>query len=397
MIFSFSFPFNFKFCCWANICLLHIISVSADKTRRGLTGKALAGKSAGGLPYGYRVTRTGEREIDPAQAAVVRRIFADYIAGQSARQIAHALNREGIPSGRGKSWAVSAIQPDHKRGIGILANPIYKGLQIWNRSTWVKNPETRLRVRRDNPESEWITSEHPELAIVTPEIWAAARAACQRRSVKSGLGKRPVNLLSGLLRCKECGGPIVVVDATYYGCATAKDRGVCGNTLKVNRKQAEAAMLAHVRELLLSDESMTAWLAAIAQQLRQQQGQSQEAKRRLQATLKERDNLLAALRAGIITSSTKAELERIEALCESLEQQANAPLRVMTDIRPRLQALADNLASVSSRHPKAREALRAAIGSAVLTNKNGVTGALVTPIQIMMVAGAGFEPATFGL
>lgn len=63
----------------------------------------------------------------------------------------------------------------------------------------------------------------------------------------------------------------------------------------------------------------------------------------------------------------------------------------------RLQALADNLASISSRHPKAREALRAAIGSAVLTNKNGVTGALVTPIQIMMVAGAGFEPATFGL
>ncbi|MDO4708505.1 MAG: hypothetical protein Q4B94_01585 [Pseudomonadota bacterium] len=84
-------------------------------------------------------------------------------------------------------------------------------------------------------------------------------------------------------------------------------------------------------------------------------------------------------------------------MCESLEQQANAPLRVMTDIRPRLQALADNLASVSSRHPKAREALRAAIGSAVLTNKNGVTGALVTPsILLEVVAGAGYVPYMYG-
>lgn len=53
----------------------------AEKTRRGLRGRVEAGKSGGGLCYGYRVVRsltgttltTGEREIEPAEAAVVER------------------------------------------------------------------------------------------------------------------------------------------------------------------------------------------------------------------------------------------------------------------------------------------------------------------------------------
>jgi len=55
----------------------------ADKTRRGLRGRVTAGKSGGGLSYGYRVVRsldevgltTGERAVDPAEAAIVTRIF----------------------------------------------------------------------------------------------------------------------------------------------------------------------------------------------------------------------------------------------------------------------------------------------------------------------------------
>ena len=41
-------------------------------------------------------TTTGEREIDPEQADIVRRIFRDYVAGQSSRKIAGRLNAEGV-------------------------------------------------------------------------------------------------------------------------------------------------------------------------------------------------------------------------------------------------------------------------------------------------------------
>ncbi|WP_232622865.1 recombinase family protein [Pseudorhodobacter sp. MZDSW-24AT] len=81
----------------------------AQKTHRGLEGRVEAGKSAGGICYGYRVKRkiradgsvtTGEREIIPEEAETVIRIFRDYDAGLSARAIAAALNEEGIASPR---------------------------------------------------------------------------------------------------------------------------------------------------------------------------------------------------------------------------------------------------------------------------------------------------------
>jgi site-specific DNA recombinase len=40
----------------------HYLRDLAKKTHRGLTGRALSGASAGGLPYGYRVAGVGRRD-----------------------------------------------------------------------------------------------------------------------------------------------------------------------------------------------------------------------------------------------------------------------------------------------------------------------------------------------
>jgi DNA invertase Pin-like site-specific DNA recombinase len=72
----------------------------AEKTRRGLRGRIELGKAGGGVSFGYRIVRrlengivtTGEREIVPEEAAIIRRIFNDYAAGASPKQIAKALS-----------------------------------------------------------------------------------------------------------------------------------------------------------------------------------------------------------------------------------------------------------------------------------------------------------------
>jgi len=86
------------------------LKTHALKVRRGQAGRVRAGKIPGGLCYGYRVVRAtgaagelvrGEREIVEAEGDVVRRIFRDTIAGFTAREIAAALNWEGVPAPRG--------------------------------------------------------------------------------------------------------------------------------------------------------------------------------------------------------------------------------------------------------------------------------------------------------
>jgi len=85
----------------------------ADKTRRGLRGRIEAGRSAGGNAYGYRVVRrlddngalqVGQREINPAEAAVVLRVFREYAAGVSPKRI--ALERQHAEwQPRPRDWA----------------------------------------------------------------------------------------------------------------------------------------------------------------------------------------------------------------------------------------------------------------------------------------------------
>jgi site-specific DNA recombinase len=103
----------------------------AQKTRRGQRGRVEAGKIPGGNSYGYRIIRTlladgsvttGEREIDPEEAGIVRRIFKEYTDGMAPRQIAMRLNREGVPSPRGGRWNASTINGNRLRRNGILNN-----------------------------------------------------------------------------------------------------------------------------------------------------------------------------------------------------------------------------------------------------------------------------------
>jgi hypothetical protein len=98
----------------------------AEKTHRGLRGRIEDGKSAGGLCYGYRVVKTlnggtvttGEREIEPGEAAVVERMFREFIAGVSQSKsrrtsIARVCQvRSVVPGVRTRPTATPSVEPE---------------------------------------------------------------------------------------------------------------------------------------------------------------------------------------------------------------------------------------------------------------------------------------------
>jgi site-specific DNA recombinase len=401
-----------------------------DKTHRGLVGQLERGFHAGGVPFGYRSVASPERkrdgtpigytlEIDEKQADVVREIFARYGAGESCQRIAADLNARGVRGPRGGTWSVAGIYGSPAQHAGLLNNELYIGRQVWNRSHWVKHPVTGVRERQERPESQWIVHVRPQLRVLDDATWRAVRdrmGAKRSDGGRAGRGGMPTTLFGGLLRCGYCGGAVVKTDAKVYSCAARKDRGavVCsGITVRVD--VADRVLVGHLRSLL-QDPHLIARLEREA--VDRQADASRDAgtaiaaqRRRIADIQAEIVRVTDAIAAIGFSPALGERLKRSEAELEELERvKTRAGVTSLPRaMRERVRALIAGLeGALRDEVPKAREALQAAFGEIKLVPNEGKVYAefedaaerlLVAAggVQIGRVAGAGFEPATFGL
>lgn len=230
----------------------------ADKTRRGLESRVRAGFSGGGLCYGYDLVpgETGRLAINEGQAQVVRRIFADYAAGRPPRAIAIALNAQGVAGPRGGAWSPSSVAGDRRAGDGVLCQELYVGVRVFNRRRYRKDPDTGRRSGVLNPPEAWIREPVPALRIVTDAAWAAVQARQQALAERpAAFARRPRRLLSGLIFCGLCAGPMTLYGARYQ-CAHHRDRGTCGNRKCIGAAAIEARVIEGVRARMLAPEAM---------------------------------------------------------------------------------------------------------------------------------------------
>ncbi|WP_183267562.1 recombinase family protein [Acidocella aromatica] len=336
----------------------------ADKTRRGLRGRVETGKAASGISYGYAVKRgfnadgtpsTGEREIVAAEAEVVRRIFREFAAGKSPRQIAVELNQAGIAAPGGKGWGQSTINGNAERGTGILNNELYVGRLVWNRLRYLKDPSTGKRVSRPNSPEQLISKEVPELRIVDDELWQAAKAR-QAEARKRGFPKasraetedapatktrfwsnqRPKHLLTGLMRCGVCGGGYHKISATLFGCAAARNKGTCDNRLNIKVERLDEIVLAGLKGRLMNPEIYQEFLAAY---------------------IAERNTILAQRNAQY--TGAEAELRKLKARQKVLVQAVadGLPARTVKDEMIALEAREDELHALLASRPEAEPSL----------------------------------------
>ena len=324
------------------------------KTLRGMKAAVLAGRIAGGKAYGYRrVVRDDERgepvrgvfEIDEAQAEVVRRILREFAAGRSAIQIATALNAEGVAGPRGGEWNASTIRGDPTKFVGILHNPLYRGRIVWGRREWRKDPDSDRRERRYRlrDQSEWVTIDAPDLAIVDAALAGAVDAEVARRSRPGASGglttaNRSRHLLSGLIKCGSCGANYTIVGKDYYRCARNRERGTCDNSTSVRVAVVEEAALSALQSRLLTPELAKVFVEEFTREvarLTQTRGEREERVRaRLAELEREIANLASNLLAGVVSSTLANMLAGREAEKAGLEAELRAEATPETPILP---------------------------------------------------------------
>jgi site-specific DNA recombinase len=252
----------------------------ADKTRRGLEGRVRAGRSGGGLCYGYAVVpgeERGGRVVNEDEAAIVRRIFTEFAAGRSPKAIARRLNDDAIPGPRGILWRDTAIRGHRRRGTGLLNNELYIGRLVWNRLRYVKDPASGRRVSRLNPPEAWIIKAVPDLAIVDAALWEAVKARQSAIDAEPGVQaikasrfwerRRPVHMLTGRAFCGACGGTLAAAGRDYLACSNARKFGTCGERKGIRRGELEAFVLGLVRDRLMEPDAVKAFVPAYHQEI----------------------------------------------------------------------------------------------------------------------------------
>ena len=404
----------------------------ALKTRRGQAGRVRAGYIPGGRCYGYDVVaggaQRGRRTINAVEAEIVRRIFAEYVEGHSPLAIAARLNGEGLPAPRGGLWNASTINGSRRRQNGILSNSLYAGLLTYNRQRFLKDPSSGKRQARENPRSEWMTTELPELRIIDAETWEAAQG---RRAGASCLHlthrRRPKRLLSGLLRCGMCGGNYIVRTRNYVACSRRMNTGTCDNNREVAMPEIEERVLAALRRHLLSPEmveiAVESYRAERERLAREQAKTRAESDRELSETKKRIAHVVAAIETGadpgpLLTRLGELELRRrvIEAQMQlfdtrkvvSLHPQAATRYREMVaEIHEAFTrgdaASAEAVTLVRQLIGEIRILPAAVKGEPVALEIAGDLAALmvregaIPSVTASVVAGAGFEPTTFRL
>jgi site-specific DNA recombinase len=280
------------------------------KTHRGLEGRFLKGKSAGGRCYGYdSITVDGEGTvwiINEVQAAVLREIYEWSAAGFSLDSIVWKLNERQTPPPQKRAdrpfsnWCPTAIR-------AMLRNEIYIGRRIWNRTKFVKVPGTNKRIARKRPRSEWREQDVPELRIISDDLWVRVREGQERRKSKYGDGgKKPVNraasspyLLSGVLTCGTCGANLIIVASgkehvARYGCPQHWNRHTCPNRFTIRRAELETDFFQQLQDQILTPDAIDL-IVAVAMKAQQHITSKSDQQKQLQQLRNEQANIVAAI------------------------------------------------------------------------------------------------------
>ena len=271
----------------------------SEKVIRGMTENALKGKFSGGaIPFGYTINADRRFEIDPLTAPFVAEAFQRYNDGQTMREIRDWLNEKGIKNKRGGPMTFNVIQHmlSNRRYIGELK---YRDVLIPDAIPPIVSVELFNDVQ---------------------EKMLKNKKAPARRKAEDDY------LLTTKLFCGYCGALMFGESGTsrtgevhrYYKCATAKKHKGCKK--KTVRKQwLEDLVVNQTMQLVKDDAAMESIIAKVMELQNKENTNIPLYEKQLRDAESGIQNMLNAIQAGILTSSTKERLEQLEETKRELE------------------------------------------------------------------------------
>ena len=180
---------------------------TSERVKWGQARRMEQGVVFGRNLLGYRVEK-GVLYLVEDEAEIVKKIFYKYlIEGKGTHIIARELKEEGIkpydPDGRAKyknDWSNTQI-------LRVLRNEKYCG-DLCQKKTYTKNYlDHKKRYNRGQEEMIYIKDHHPEIAIISREMWDATQAELQRRTTTAEQKSKHSNRYwaSGKIFCGVCG------------------------------------------------------------------------------------------------------------------------------------------------------------------------------------------------
>lgn len=212
----------------------------AEEVRRGMSEKISRGGIVVAPPFGY-VIKDGIYVQDEAQAAVVRKIFDDYINGKGSRAIAQELNDLGIKTQRGNAF-------DTRNITYILANPTYIGKLRWSQN----GKATKSHDYIPNESTVIVNGEHKP--IIDKAVFDKAQEMLAKNKAKypKHYNQRDSEyFLRGIVRCSSCGATLT---RTFWGKNHTESlqcynyaKGICKTSHSINLQKIKDSVIAQMQ------------------------------------------------------------------------------------------------------------------------------------------------------
>lgn len=219
---------------------------------------------------GYTKGEDGKLVIVPEEAAIIKRIYREYLEGASLQDICNGLMEDGILTGAGKErWIPSTVQK-------ILTNEKYIGDALLQKTVTLDFLEKKRTTNTGQAPQYYVEDSHDAI-IPRDKFMMVQEEMVRRANLRTGKKKRIYSskyALSSLCTCEKCGDIYRRIawnnrgkHSTVWRCCNRVQGGpkACDSPT-IKEEDLQAKVMAAINELYGKKSSVIDELMSLAEQ-----------------------------------------------------------------------------------------------------------------------------------